>query len=94
MVIRSRSYHGTRTRVGWRKKWSVSSATSAEFDVILTMDRGIEYQQNLAGLDLYPIVLSAVSNDIDDLLPLVPAINAALSAKPTEALPGRVIHIK
>ena len=42
------------------------------------MDRGIKYQQNLTGVDLCLIVLSAVSNDIDDLLPLTPAINAAL----------------
>ncbi|WP_424581006.1 hypothetical protein [Tunicatimonas sp.] len=57
------------------------------------MDRGIEYQQNLAGLNLCLIVLSAVSNDIDDLLPLVPAINAALSADPIKTSLGRVIHI-
>lgn len=49
-----------------------------EFDVLLTMDRGMEYQQNLDGIDLCVVVLSAVSNDIDDLLPLAPAINIAL----------------
>ena len=53
------------------------------------MDRGIEYQQNLEGIELCLIVLSAVSNDIDDLLPLVPAINAALR----EAPPGAVIRV-
>ena len=57
--------------------------------MLLTMDRGIEYQQNLEGIELCLIVLSAVSNDIDDLLPLVPAINAALR----EAPPGAVIRM-
>jgi len=62
---------------------------AAEFDVLLTMDRGIAYQQNLSGLDLCLVVLSAVSNDIDDLLPLAPALNAALR----EATPGRVLRV-
>ncbi len=68
---------------GWGgvKNGQLLRQAATEFDVMLTMDRGIEYQQNLAGLNLYLIVLSAVSNDIDDLLPLVPAINAALSAR-------------
>ena len=81
---------------GWGgvKNGQLLRQAAAEFDVMLTMDRGIEYQQNLAVLDLCLIVLSAVSNDVDDLLPLVSAINATLLAKPTEALPGRVIHIK
>ncbi len=57
--------------------------------MLLTIDRGIEYQQNLTGIELCLIVLSAVSNDIDDLLPLVPSINEALQ----EAGPGRVIRV-
>ena len=53
------------------------------------MDRGLEYPQNLRGLDLALVVLSAVSNDIDDLLPLAPGINAALR----EATPGAVLTV-
>ena len=60
-----------------------------EFDVLLTMDRGIAHQQNLSSLDLCVIVLSAVSNDIDDLRPLVPSINAAF----LQAAPGRLIRV-
>ena len=48
---------------------------AAEFDVLLTMDHGMEYQQNLRGVEICIVVLSA--NDIDDLLPLAPRINAA-----------------
>ena len=62
---------------------------ASEFDALLTMDRGIEYQQNLADIDLCLIVLSAVSNDVDDLLPLVPAINEVLAA----VRPGLVLRI-
>ncbi len=76
---------------GWSgvKNGLLLRLAAAEFDVLLTMDRGIRYQQNLTGIELCLIVLSAVSNDIDDLLPLVPSINAALE----KAAPGLVIHV-
>jgi hypothetical protein len=76
---------------GWGgiKNGRLLRLAAAEFDVFLTMDRGIVFQQNLNDLDLCIIQLVAVSNDIDDLLPLVPAINAALS----EASPGTVIRV-
>lgn len=66
---------------GWGgiKNGELLRKAAAEFDVMLTMDRGIEHQQNLSGLSLCLIVLSAVSNDLDDLLPLVPSINSALT---------------
>lgn len=62
---------------------------ASEFDVLLTMDRGIAYQQNLSGVDLCMVVLRAVSNDIDDLLPLVPELNATLAT----VAPGQVIRV-
>ena len=49
-----------------------------EFDVFLTRDRNLEYQQNLQSFDLSVIVLVAGSNDIDDLRPLMPATNEAI----------------
>ena len=76
---------------GWNgvKNGPLLRLAASEFDVLLTMDRGVEYQQNLKGLDLCLILLSAVSNDIDDLLPLVPSINAAFAG----ATPGRLIRV-
>lgn len=76
---------------GWGgiKNGRLLRLAASEFDVLLTMDRGMEYQQNLSGIDLCLIVLSAVSNDIDDLVPLAPSINAALS----EVKPGLVLRV-
>ena len=76
---------------GWNgiKNGPLLRLAASEFEVLLTMDRGIEYQQNLSGLDLCLILLSAVSNDIDDLLPLVPSINAAFA----DVAPGRLIRV-
>ena len=62
---------------------------AAEFDALPTMDRGMEHQRDVAGIDLCVVVLSAASNDIDDLLPPAPLVNAALSG----VAPGLVLHV-
>lgn len=46
-------------------------------DVFLTMDRNLEFQQNMKILPFGVIVVRAVSNRIADLKPLAPAIFAA-----------------
>ncbi len=45
---------------------------------MVTVDRNIQYQPNLAKLPLAVVVLRAVSNDLDNLAPLVPALLKAL----------------
>jgi hypothetical protein len=60
-----------------------------EFDVLLTVDRNLEYQQNFAGLELAVVVIHAPSNDIADLRPLMPAVREALP----NARPGTVTHV-
>ena len=55
------------------------------YDVLITIDRNMRYQQNLAGRDIALLVLCAYSNDISDLEPLIPsAIDALKSIKPGE----------
>jgi hypothetical protein len=60
-----------------------------QFDLLLTVDRNLEYQQNFVGLMLAVIVIHAPSNDVAVLRPLMPTVLAALS----EAKPGMVMHI-
>ena len=76
---------------GWSgvKNGELLRLAASEFDVLLTMDRGRQHQQNLSDIDLCLILISAPSNDIDDLLPLVPAINEVLG----KAVAGRLIHV-
>jgi len=57
----------------------LAQAAGAGFDVMVTMDSGVAYQQNLATLPLSVIVLSAVSNDIEDLRPLLPRLRELLN---------------
>ena len=76
---------------GWGgvKNGQLLRQASAEFDALITMDKGIEYQQDLSGVELCLIILSAVSNDIDDLQPLIPLINSAFA----DVKPGLIIRL-
>jgi PIN like domain len=55
---------------------------AAEFDVFITVDRNLPYQQNLTMLDLAVLVLEATSNRLADLQPLVPLIFEAIPIAP------------
>ena len=46
-------------------------AEKAEFHVFISVDRGISYQQSLAGRRLGVVLLNAKTNQYADLLPLV-----------------------
>lgn len=46
-------------------------AETAGFNVFVTLDRGLEYEQNLQGRKIAIIFLRARSNRLGDLLPLV-----------------------
>jgi len=60
----------------------------AAFDVFVTIDGNLSYQQNLKGMNLAIIVLRAPDNTIESLRPLVPAILAAMQRITTgEVLP-------
>jgi hypothetical protein len=49
----------------------LAKAVDAGFDVLVTNDKSIEYQQNIAKLPLAFVVFGAPSNKIEDLEPLV-----------------------
>lgn len=64
-------------------------AATDGFEVFVTVDRNLEHQQHVPGLDLAVVALRARSNDVADLEPLMPAV---LGLLPTLA-PGRVVHV-
>jgi predicted nuclease of predicted toxin-antitoxin system len=65
---------------GWASKTNgeLLRLAEANFDVLLTNDQNLERQQHLRKFDLSIIVLVAPTNDIEDLKPLMPAVNKAL----------------
>ncbi len=64
-------------------------AEAAGFEVFLTMDKGLQYQQNLTGRRVAILVVRSRSNRLRDLLPLTDDSLAALAA----IQPGDVVHV-
>ena len=68
-------------RRGWAsiKNGKLLALAASEFDVLLTADKGMEYQQNSETLPIAIIVVRAKSNRMEDLVLAVPAILQALN---------------
>jgi predicted nuclease of predicted toxin-antitoxin system len=64
-------------------------ADEAGYDVLLTVDQGIPYQQRLQGRRISLIIIHATSNKIEVLRPHVPAVLEALNS----ISPGQVIWV-
>lgn len=70
----------TVTSLRWTgiKNSELLSRAGESFDVVLTADQNIEFQQNLAKLPVAVVVLIARTNRIESLAPLVPEVLAVL----------------
>lgn len=53
-------------------------AIEDEFDVLLTVDKNLEYQQNFGKYDIIVAVFDVLKNTIQHLEPLVPVFEAQL----------------
>jgi predicted nuclease of predicted toxin-antitoxin system len=62
---------------------------NGEFDVLLTMDQGIEYQKNIQDRSLGIVTILAPDNEYETLLPLVPDVESALQ----ELEAGRIVSV-
>jgi hypothetical protein len=60
------------------------------FQVFVSLDQGIEFQQNLAGRNMAVILLRAKSNRLADLIPLAGKILTSLSS----IEPGVLVRIQ
>jgi predicted nuclease of predicted toxin-antitoxin system len=67
----------------------LAAAEAAGFEVIVTTDQEIPYQQNLTVRQISVIVLCAPTNRLSDLKPLIPAAIRALDSIKA----GQVIRI-
>lgn len=74
----------TARQMGWSaiKNGELLALAAREFDVFVTVDRNLSFQQNLPAFAIAVIVLRASSNRLADLKPLVPDLLACIpSAK-------------
>ena len=82
----------TVTGAGWAGIQNGKSLQLADqnYDAFLTMDRNIEYQQNLAIRKLRIIILRAPSNRMVHLAPLVPLVVQTLR----RVKPGQLLSVE
>ena len=64
-------------------------AAEKDFDVLVTCDSNIKYQQRLSDFDIALVVLRAFTNSLDDYLPLVPQLLTILDV----IEPGKVEYL-
>ena len=67
----------------------LQAADAAGYDVLLTVDHAIPHQQRPSGSKPSIVVLRSRTNQIEDLLPLVPAILEVLES----IRPGQMITV-
>ena len=81
----------TARQMGWStiKNGELLKLAEKEFQVFVTVDRNLSFQQNVPAFAIVVIVLRAKSNRLSDLQPLVPELLAAI---PT-AKPGTVTYV-
>ena len=81
----------TVTGLGWAgvKNGDLLGRATDRFDVFVTVDRNLAFQQPIDKLDLAVVILRARSNRLADLKPLVPVLMRVLS-KP---LAGEVVFV-
>lgn len=82
----------TVAQAGFRglKNGALLAKIDGVFEAFITSDANLPHQQALSTRKFVTIVLKAPSNALEDLLPLVPEILAALEAK----RPGRVVVLQ
>lgn len=67
----------------------LKQALAAGFEVFITGDQNLEFQQNLKQSGLFVVVLVAASNALEDLLPRIPTALTAIA----NAQPGRLVRV-
>ena len=93
-VVAELPNHHVRTIRGmrWRgrKNGELLQLAAANFNVFVTIDQGLVFQQQIAKLKLGVVTLDALSNDMKELQPLMPALRHAVM----KVKPGQVIRLE
>ena len=68
-------------RMGWAgvKNGRLLALAEQQFDVFITGDRNLSFQQDIPQFHLAVVVLAAASTQLKDTLPLMPSLLATLS---------------
>jgi len=77
--------------MGWAgiKNGELLRLAEREFDIFLTTDRSLPFQQNLSGMKMAVVVLAAKTSRLNHLIAVVPELLQKLSA----AEPGQAVVV-
>jgi len=77
--------------VGWEnlRNGRLLAAAGTKFDVFLTIDKNLRYQQNPAKLPISVVVIMAPTNRFEDLAPFAPEIKRTLE----RLTPGALVEV-
>ena len=81
---------------GWARleNGDLLQVANNRFDVLLTVDRGFQYQQDMAGRTIAVLVIHVASNRLEDCLPHVAACVVAACVDVLRSIqPGEVVHV-
>ena len=81
----------TARQMGWSevKNGKLLHLAAEHFDVFVTVDRNLSFQNKVVDLPLAVVVLCAATNRLSDLRVLLPGISAAILA----AVKGQVVQV-
>lgn len=71
------------------KNGRLLAAIQGNYDVFITVDKSLRYQQNLATLSFGIVLIRVPSNAIEDLFPLATALRSAIAG----VAPGNLIEV-
>jgi predicted nuclease of predicted toxin-antitoxin system len=76
---------------GWsgKKNGELLALADPQFDVLLTLDKNLPFQQDLDSVGIAVLIIRARSNRIQDLLPVIPDCLTALKS----IRPGQVVRV-
>jgi predicted nuclease of predicted toxin-antitoxin system len=85
------SHIRTAQEEGWSafKNGELLSRAAADFDVLLTADKNLQYQQNLARFDIGIVVIGSLDTRLQNIRTLLPNIRTAIE----NVAPGSVIVV-
>ena len=81
----------TVTEQGWSgiENGELLNLAATKFDIFLTVDQNLSFQQNLKNFNIAIILMVARNNRLKTLLPLMPAVRAAID----DVKAGEIVRI-
>ncbi len=86
---RSSVYDGPGSGFGSKENGELLTLADGVFDVLVTIDKNIKYQQSMTGRSISILIIRAKTNDLSDIQLRIPDALAALAS----IQPGQIVEV-